>query len=168
MLNQNKSKTYSNITVVNNAYILPSIEAVVLYLHATAGFPVKQTWCQAIAKGNYATWPGLTLDAVRKYCPKVEETSIGTMSQIRKNIQFTKHKQQNSSVFHTSKNLQVIISTISIECKEVFIYICHSSQMYTDQTGKFPCVARSGNQYLMIAHVVDLNLILAKAFKKKI
>ena len=39
--------------------------------------------------------------------------------------------------------------------------------MYTDQTGKFPCVARSGNHYLMIAYVADPNLILAKAFKRK-
>ena len=40
--------------------------------------------------------------------------------------------------------------------------------MHTDQTEKFPYVARSSNQYLMIAYVVDPNLILAKAFKKKI
>ena len=124
MLNQ---KHYSNIAVANNAYNLPSIEAVVRYLHATAGFPVKQTWCQAIAKGKYATWSGLTLDAVRKYYPQVEETSMRTMSQIRKNIRSTKHKQQNNSTFHTSKNLQATISIKSIGCKEVFICIRHSS-----------------------------------------
>ena len=105
LLNQNESKIYSNIAVANNIYNLPSIEAVVRYLHATAGFPIKQTWCQAIAKGNYTTWLGLTLDVVRKYCPQAEETSMGTMSQIRKNIRSTKHKQQHNSTIHNSKNL---------------------------------------------------------------
>ena len=39
--------------------------------------------------------------------------------------------------------------------------------MHMDQTRKFPYVARRGNQYLIIAYVVDPNIILAKAFKKK-
>ena len=39
--------------------------------------------------------------------------------------------------------------------------------MYSDQTGKFPYVARSGNQYLMISCVVDANIILADPFKTK-
>ena len=163
LLNQNKSKTYSNITVANNVYNLPSIEAVVRYLYATAGFPVKQTWCQAIAKGNYTTWPALTLDIVQKYYLQAEETSMGTISQIRKNIRSTKDKQKINSTIHPSMNSQ----PKSIGCKQVFIYICHSSRMHADQAGKFPCVARSGNQYLMIAYVVDPNLILAKAFKRK-
>ena len=39
--------------------------------------------------------------------------------------------------------------------------------MHSDQTGKFPCVARSGNQSLIITCVVDTNLILADPFKTK-
>ena len=43
-----------------NAHELPSVGALVRYLHATAGFPVKSTWLGAIKAGNYASWPGLT------------------------------------------------------------------------------------------------------------
>ena len=43
-----------------SAYDLPSVEALVHYLHATAGFPVKSTWLAEIKAGNYATWLGLT------------------------------------------------------------------------------------------------------------
>ena len=39
--------------------------------------------------------------------------------------------------------------------------------MCSDQTGKFPYVARSGNQHVMVVHVVDPNVILATAFKNK-
>jgi hypothetical protein len=39
---------------------LLSVAALVHYLHAAAGFPVKSTWLAAIKAGNYASWPGLT------------------------------------------------------------------------------------------------------------
>ena len=102
-----------------------------------------------------------------KIFSQVEETSIEIISQICKNIQSTKHKKQHDSTFQNSKIPQSTDSAKATECKEVFICIHHSSRMCIDQTGKFPYVARSGNQYLMIAYVVDLNLILAKVFKKK-
>jgi len=38
-----------------SAYDLPSVEALVKYLHASAGFPVKSTWLAAIKAGNYAS-----------------------------------------------------------------------------------------------------------------
>ena len=34
------------------AYTQPTLEALAIYLHACAGFPVTKTWCQAIGKGN--------------------------------------------------------------------------------------------------------------------
>jgi hypothetical protein len=36
----------------NNAYNLPLIRKTVKYLHAAAGFPVKETWIKAIKHGN--------------------------------------------------------------------------------------------------------------------
>ena len=38
------------------------------------------------------------------------------------------------------------------------------SKLYTDNTGRFPIHARSGNQYIMIAYHCDVNLILADSF----
>ena len=37
------------------AYDLPSIEALVRYMHAAAGFPVKPTWLKETKKGNFET-----------------------------------------------------------------------------------------------------------------
>ena len=44
-----------------SAYDLSSMEALVRYFHAAAGFPVRTTWLKAIKVGNYRTWPVLTL-----------------------------------------------------------------------------------------------------------
>ena len=41
------------------------------------------------------------------------------------------------------------------------------SKLYTDDTGRFPVRARSGNQYVMLAYHVDGNLILQQPFKTK-
>eukprot|EP00804_Cyclotella_cryptica_P028661 CCRYP_008183-RA/>CCRYP_008183-RA protein AED:0.20 eAED:0.05 QI:0/0/0/0.66/1/1/6/0/1274 len=50
-----------------NARDLPSVGALVHYLHAAAGFPVKATWLAAIKAGNYASWPSLTHANASKY-----------------------------------------------------------------------------------------------------
>ena len=43
-----------------SVYDLPSVAALVIYLHAAGGFPTKHNWLNAIKAGNFDTWPGLT------------------------------------------------------------------------------------------------------------
>ena len=52
-----------------SAYKLPSVEALVRYFHAAAGYPVKDTWRKTTRTGTYALWPGLTLANATQYCP---------------------------------------------------------------------------------------------------
>lgn len=70
-----------------------SSTAIIRHHHATIGFPVKETWCKVIANGNYNVWPVLIVELARKYCPDSDETTIGTMSQKRKNTRSTKMKK---------------------------------------------------------------------------
>ena len=74
-----------------SAYDLPSVEALVEYFHAMAGFPVRTTWLKAIKAGNYHTWPGLTLANATSYCPSADETIKWHMVQSRQGIRSTKH-----------------------------------------------------------------------------
>jgi hypothetical protein len=50
---------------------------------------------------------------------------------------------------------------------EVYINVYPISKLYTDNTGRFPIKAQSGNQYVMIAYHADGNLILQQAFKNR-
>ena len=59
-----------------NTHDLPSVGALVRYLHAAAGFLVKSTWLAAIKTGNFSTWPGLTYANASRYSPNCEETSM--------------------------------------------------------------------------------------------
>jgi len=54
-----------------------------------------------------------------------------------------------------------------VPSNELFIHVLPIGKLYTDDTGCFPVKAHSGNQYVMIAHHADGNLILQQAFKTR-
>ena len=72
-----------------SAYEQQSVPQLMRYLHACAGFPVTKTWLQAINKGYYITWPGLTPSRVRRYLPKSEETALGHLRLVRQHTRGT-------------------------------------------------------------------------------
>ena len=60
-----------------NTYTISWVPALISYLHACAGFPVIATWIDAINKGWYSSWPGLTPGRVRRHLEPSEHTSMG-------------------------------------------------------------------------------------------
>jgi hypothetical protein len=76
----------------NAIFKLPSTRQIILYHHALAGFPIKETFLDAIRAGNYATWPGLTVAVLHKYFPDLDETQKGHMKGQRQGICSTKQK----------------------------------------------------------------------------
>ena len=100
----------------------------IAFLHAAAGYPVLSTWIQAIEKGFYATWPGLTVQAVRRYLPKSIITTMGHLDQQRKNKQSTKEKVVNDDMsptptppppIGTSRTQQVYAECLPITGKKI-------------------------------------------------
>ena len=43
----------------------------------------------------------------------------------------------------------------------------HISKLYTDYTGRFPVISRTGNQYIMVEYHCDSNAIMALPFKSR-
>ena len=137
-------------------YDLPSVEVLVKYFHAAAGFPVKDTWLKAIKNKNYVSWPGLTYENARKYCPSADDNLKGHLVQTRQGIRSTKPKVQHQSCpepVSTTNDLHLTVEPIS--------------KLYTDDTGCFPTRAQSGNQYIMIAFHTPTNAILVAPFKSR-
>jgi hypothetical protein len=139
------------------AYDLPNVPALVAYLHATAGFPVKSTWLEAVKRGAYASWPGLTYELASRYCPDADETIKGHMAQPRQHIRST--KQPTLTTRHTPI---AATSAATIEIHTVPI-----NRIFTDDTGRFTPRSRSGNQYIMIALHTASNAILVQPFASK-
>jgi hypothetical protein len=144
-----------------SAYDLPSVNALVRYFHAAAGFPVRDTWLKAIKAGNFKSWPGLTLQNASKYCPSTIETLKGHMVQTRAHVRSTKPKTPTPS-----PSLSVS-SQMETPSNELHIRIENISKLYTNDTGRFPVCSRAGNQYIMVAYHCDTNAIFAVPFKTR-
>ena len=62
---------------INNVYKIARIKKSIRYLHGAAVFPTKNTWLEAIRKGNYLSWPLINVKNVNKFLPESEETQKG-------------------------------------------------------------------------------------------
>jgi hypothetical protein len=88
-----RASNIEGVTVWTNAiFELPSTRQTILYHHALAGFPIKETFLNAVRTGNYATWPGLTIMALHKYFPDSDEMQKGHMKGQGQGIRSTKQK----------------------------------------------------------------------------
>ena len=63
------------------------------------------TWCDAIDRGYFITWPGLTSTLVRKHLPKDIATYKGHLKQERKGLRSTK-KQSHPAHLHSLEDEQ--------------------------------------------------------------
>jgi hypothetical protein len=140
---------------------LPSMGSLVGFYHACAGFPVKQTWLKAIKAGNFNSLPGLTYANAARYCPDADENIKGYLAQQRQNVRSTKPKLPAAK--HPLEKPIIPPGKKPLP----FVKTCPISKLYTDDTGRFPIRARSGNQYVTIAYHEEGNLILQQPFKSK-
>jgi hypothetical protein len=143
---------------------LPSISALVGFYDACLGFPVKQTWLNAVKAGNCDLFDGLTYSNVSRYCPDANETILGHLAQQCRNVRSTKPKPATPQAPNPTINPP---PTLDVPSHQVFIKVHPISRLYTDDTGRFPVKARSGDQYVMIAYHANGNLILQQAFKTR-
>ena len=141
-----------------SAYNLPSVEVLIRYFHAAAGFPVRDTWIRAIKAGHFDLWPGITYQNATKYCPACKETIKCHMVQRRKHVRSTrptrKHSRPTEPIPKEGDN-------------EMHIKTTHISKLYTDDTGQLPVISRTGNQYVMVAYHCSANTIMAVPFKSR-
>jgi hypothetical protein len=139
--------------------------ALVGFYHACLGFPVKQTWLDAIKAGNCDSFKGLTYCNVARYCLNADETILGHLAQQRQNVRSTKPwYPAPEQVPHLPA---VAPQASDLPSNEVYIRIVPISKLYTNDTGRFPVKAHLGNQYVMIAFHANGNLILQQAFKTR-
>ena len=66
--------------------------ALVGFFHSCLGFPVNQTWLDAIKASNWDTFDGLIYSNAAHYCPDLDETIMGHLAQQCQNIHSTKPK----------------------------------------------------------------------------
>jgi hypothetical protein len=151
-------------------YDIPSINQTIKYLHAAAGYPVKDTSVKAINAGNYTTWPGLTATAARKHFPESNETQKGHMKHQQQGVRSTRTLQTitEDDEKHITPNSGESPAPKSKKMQDMFIKIHNASEtMHTNQPGQFPATSSNENQYIMVLVEVDGNYIDAEPMKNK-
>jgi hypothetical protein len=123
----------------HNVYSLPSMTQSIKYLHAAAGFPVKETWLTAIEAGNYVTWPGQTTAAVRKHFPDSDETQKGHMKKQRQGVRSTRTKEK-------SKDDDELVTSPFRKSRDVYVKIQFQLQGCREQRQFQGCILKSHHQ----------------------
>jgi hypothetical protein len=153
--------------VANNCTAMahPTASAYMAFLHGAAGYPVLSTWLRAIDAGYFATWPGLTVNAVKRYLPKSAITSLGHMDQARKNSRSTKTANHST----TEPEPEVLPTDLPTTRKHDVYVSCQplTGKIYGDLTGRFVAESSRGMKYLLILYDADSNAILAEPIKNR-
>ena len=127
-------------------------------LHAACFSPVISTWTEAIAKGHFAAWPGLTAKAVLRNPPKSLAMTKGHLNQIRKNLRSTRRRAPLPKPDTTTRE--------QTKATDVMVEIVDAGQMrakvYSDTTGQFLIPSSRGNRYLLIVYHYDSNFIFVE------
>ena len=84
---------------------------------------------------------------------------MGHLVQKRQGVRSTKTKTPATS--------SPVPKLPQVRSNDLYLQVTPISKLYTDDTGRFPVHARSGNQYIMIAYHCDTNLILADPFASR-
>ena len=113
-------------------YNLPCVEALFREFHAAARFPVYNTSLESIKAGNFTSWTVLIYHNMDKSCIIPKETIKVHMVQVHQGIRSNKKKPQIKRTKATSLHRDTTSS------HEIHIRVKHLSNLYTDDTGRFP------------------------------
>jgi hypothetical protein len=158
----------------NAIFELPSTRQTILYHHALAGFPVKETFLNAVRAGNYTTWPGLTITALQKYFPNLDELQKGHMKGQQQGIHSTNQKALDHLV-ESEKLVKIKVEPGTEEVlpakrhNDIFVRVKDlAKSIHSNQTGAFLYTLQQGNCYIMIAIHLDANYIFCKPTKNRL
>jgi hypothetical protein len=152
-------RTPSSQNAAKNVYEQRPIEATIAYLHAACFSPVKDTWLSAIEAGNFAGWPSLSPDRVRKYLHKSDTTVTGHMHHQRHNTRSTQQRPPSDAPNLAPEDIG------KINC--VYATIVDAGLIHSDLTGRFATTSAKDNKYVLVLYDYDTNNILTEPMKNR-
>ncbi len=163
---ENPKYFIAGVDKANAIFDLPNTRHSLLYYHVLAGFPVKDTFLDAVWAGNYATWPGLTTTLIAKHFPNLEEIQKGHMKGQRKGIRSTKVREQVE--IKIEPGTEVLPQQPMKKQHDIFVVICKlAEEVHTNQMGAFPVTSQRGYRYIMVGIHLDANYIFCELMKNR-
>ena len=143
--------------------MIRTVPALIDYYHVTLGAPPIVTWLEAINKGWFQSWPGLTAARVRKYCSAKPQTSYGHMRLIKQHVQSTKPTQPNDN------NKQPDEPKERSKNHDVEVYLIDDMENYIamDTCGRYPITSARGHKYIFVLLDRDTNRVYLRTMKSR-
>jgi len=159
---------------LNVIFDLPSAHDTFLWYHASAGFPTKATFIDAVRNGNYSTWPKLTVTLINRYFPDSDETIKGHLKGQCQGIRLTKQVALDKIIENEEVRIKMEGKGSPFHQKpitkthEAFFCIDDlTDSIHTDQTGAFPFTSQRGNRYIMVAIHLNTNYIFIEPMRNR-
>ncbi len=156
----------AGVNKANAIFNLPNTCQSLLYHHASAGFPPKETFLAVVRAGNYATWPGLTTTLIFRHFPNLVQMQKGHMKGQRKGVRSTK--------VSAPVTIKVELETANPppptikKHYDIFLVVYKLlDTVHTDQTGPFPIRSQQGYWYIMVGIHLDANYIFCELMKNQ-
>jgi hypothetical protein len=158
----------AGVNVANAIFDLPNSQQLLMYFHAAAGFPTKESFTDAVRAGNYATWPGLTTTLISKHFPNSDETQKGHMKGQRKGVRSTKVKPAIEIKIEQGQEDAPPTLIAIRKLNDIFVKIYELVEtIHTDQTGAFPVTSQRGYRYITVGIHIDANYIFCETMKNR-
>ena len=122
-----------------HTYEVKSFRSLINFYHKTCCFLPTSIWIDAINKGYFVGWPGLTADRLRKFCKQKEETAKGHMRQLPSNIRSTQKDLMPLPQQKPKSNVRRI-GTNAFDEKQM------KNMIGVDFMGRYPTESRDGNK----------------------
>ncbi len=162
------------LKIINVIFDLPSARKTFIWYHASAGFPTKATFIDAVRNGNYSTWPKLTVTLINRYFPESDETIKGHLKGQRQGIRSTKQAALDKIIENEDVRIKIEgkgspFHQIPItKTHEAFFRVDNlTDSIHTNQTEAFPFTSQRGNRYIMVAIHLDANYIFVEPMRNR-
>ena len=147
----------------------------IAFLHAALFSPVVSTLCAALDANRLTTFPDLTSALVRRHCRDSIPMIKGHLDQQRAGIQSTSkppstlppsdspgYPESASDIHPPLTDPPALRSSyLYAACEPI------TSQIFTDQTGRFLCPSSAGNSYILLIYDFDSNYIHVEAMPSR-
>jgi hypothetical protein len=158
----------AGINAANAIFNLPNTRQSLMYYHASASFPVKETFMDAVRSGNYATWPCLMTTLISMHFPDSKEMQKGHMKGQRKGVWSTRVKAATTIKIELGTEDSPPKLVAIKRMNDIFIKIYELAEtIHTDQMGAFSITSQQGYGYIMVSIHLDANYIFCELMKNR-
>ncbi len=159
----------------NSLYECSNTHQLIHYYYACLNYPFPFSLLQAINRGYFRGWRGLTAQWVRCHITGSPESAMGHLDQIRQGTRSTQPQTPTGATIPTMPNLhsddhmaKAPQAPLNARTNHVFMQIhAIDGVISSDQTGRFPITFNRGNAYVVVFYVYDANYIRSIPIKNR-